>query len=266
MAATLQSVQKEADAFKKACGGRDPANAEKLLGALKVKLLQFPSLPPTFQQTPNAQQELALARDVLEHAVLLGVSTRNDVAFERNFLQLKPYYTDAAPLLPPSQRQSLLVGLNLLRLLVANRVADFHTELELIDQATQRDPRIKFVVDLEQCLMEGAYNKILSARQGAPTADYGPFLEALTATVQGELAGCAEVAYASLDAKEAQKMLKLPSQKELAALASERGWTVEGGVVHFGGADKPDLKASDIPSLQLIGQQLSYAKELELIV
>jgi hypothetical protein len=34
--------------------------------------------------------------------------------------------------LPASANEPQLVGLNLLRLLVANRIAEFHTELELI--------------------------------------------------------------------------------------------------------------------------------------
>jgi hypothetical protein len=35
-------------------------------------------------------------------------------------------------LLPPSQQENLIVGLDLLRLLVQNRIAEFHTELELL--------------------------------------------------------------------------------------------------------------------------------------
>ena len=34
----------------------------------------------------------------------------------------------------PSKQQNLITGLNLLRLLVQNRIAEFHTELELIPQ------------------------------------------------------------------------------------------------------------------------------------
>lgn len=37
-------------------------------------------------------------------------------------------------LLTPSKQQNLITGLNLLRLLVQNRIAEFHTELELIPQ------------------------------------------------------------------------------------------------------------------------------------
>jgi hypothetical protein len=35
-------------------------------------------------------------------------------------------------MIPPSQTESLVLALNLLRLLVQNRIAEFHTDLELI--------------------------------------------------------------------------------------------------------------------------------------
>jgi 26S proteasome regulatory subunit N12 len=39
--------------------------------------------------------------------------------------------------LPPSQHQDVITGLNLLRLLAQNRVAEFHTELELVSPQSQ---------------------------------------------------------------------------------------------------------------------------------
>lgn len=38
--------------------------------------------------------ELLLPGDTLEHAVLLSVQLKDEKLFERNFLQLRPYYTD----------------------------------------------------------------------------------------------------------------------------------------------------------------------------
>jgi 26S proteasome regulatory subunit N12 len=35
-------------------------------------------------------------------------------------------------LIPPSQQENIITGLDLLRLLVQNRIAEFHTELELL--------------------------------------------------------------------------------------------------------------------------------------
>lgn len=54
--------------------------------------------------------------------------------------------SDARSLLPPSSQEAALTGLNLLRLLVANRIAEFHTELEASRHppATTRLPRSAF--------------------------------------------------------------------------------------------------------------------------
>eukprot|EP00695_Tsukubamonas_globosa_P000249 TRINITY_DN1185_c0_g1_i1.p1 TRINITY_DN1185_c0_g1~~TRINITY_DN1185_c0_g1_i1.p1 ORF type:complete len:62 (-),score=7.53 TRINITY_DN1185_c0_g1_i1:1-186(-) len=53
--------------------------------------------------------------------------------------QLKAYYNDYKNIIPPSQRRYLLLGLNLLRLLAQNRIAEFHTELELNSRGPARE-------------------------------------------------------------------------------------------------------------------------------
>lgn len=54
-----------------------------------------------------------------------------------------------------------LLGLNLLWLLTQNRVAEFHTELELLSpNDIQNNVFIHYPVSLEQHLMEGSYNKV----------------------------------------------------------------------------------------------------------
>lgn len=58
-----------------------------------------------------------------------------------------------------------LLGLNLLFLLAQNRVSEFHTELELLPQEIiHTNEFIRHSVALEQCLMEGSYNKIFRAK------------------------------------------------------------------------------------------------------
>lgn len=47
-------------------------------------------------------------------------------------------------LLPPSPQQPLLQGLDLLRLLVQNRIAEFHTELELISPEVSAERTVLF--------------------------------------------------------------------------------------------------------------------------
>jgi hypothetical protein len=100
-----------------ACVARVRSSARLTVLLRQVALTAFASLPPLLEPSPSAAAELALARacggvapipaprsrrgfapptgDVFEQAVLLSVKARDDAAFERNFAQLKPYYTDA---------------------------------------------------------------------------------------------------------------------------------------------------------------------------
>lgn len=69
---------------------------------------------------------------MLELAVQMSVQTHDQAAFERNNQQLRQHYMESRQVLPPSKNEAVLTGLNLLRLLVQNRIAEFHTELEVI--------------------------------------------------------------------------------------------------------------------------------------
>ncbi|THG00193.1 hypothetical protein TEA_003386 [Camellia sinensis var. sinensis] len=152
---------------------------------------------------------------IYEHAVVLSVKIEDQDAFERDFFQLKPYYTDAHGRLPPSPQEYPILGLNLLRLLVQNRIAEFHTELELLSAGAMENNCIKHAVELEQSFMEGAYNRVLSARQTVPHETYVYFMDLLAKTVRDEIAGCSEKAYDSLSINDARKILLFSSDKEL---------------------------------------------------
>lgn len=263
--AALQDVAKAVDAFKKEFNkaGADLEQCEDMISDIKVKLLSFKALPPFFEASSSAQQEVVVARDVLEHAVLLAVRAGDDAAFERNYAQLRTFYTDTAGMAPPSQQELPIVGLNLLRLIVANRTAEFHTELELVPPENLDSVYVKYVVALEQRLMEGAYAKVLSSRHDVPMEYYSTYMEPLANTVRDEIASCCEKAYDSLTAADVQKSLALASDAEVTEYAAQVGWKVEGGVVTFGG-DKEE--GERIPTMALIGNSLAYARELERIV
>ncbi|OIW18969.1 hypothetical protein TanjilG_09163 [Lupinus angustifolius] len=179
----LTQVSQFFDRFKAAFVRNDYSTCSNHLSELKVLLTEFRSLPPLFEDTPNAVHELTIARDIYEHAVVLSVKLEDQDAFERDFFQLKPYYTDAFNRLPPSPQEYPILGLNLLRLLVQNRIAEFHTELELLSSTALDNPCIKHAVELEQSFMEGAYNRVLSARQTVPHETYVYFMDLLAKTV-----------------------------------------------------------------------------------
>lgn len=263
----LTVVSQFFDRFKAAFVRNDLGSCETFLSQLKVLLTEFKSLPPLFEDTPNAIQELTIARDIYEHAVVLSVKVEDQDAFERNFFQLKPYYTDAGSRLPPSPQEFPILGLNLLRLLVQNRIAEFHTELELLSSNALENPCIKHAVELEQSFMEGAYNRVLTARQTVPHQTYVYFMDLLAKTVRDEIAGCSEKAYDNLSIKDAKQMLLFSSDQELSEYIEEEHpeWEIKKGRVYFHKA-KESAPCKEIPSLQLINQTLSYARELERIV
>ena len=166
----IADVVKLFDTFKKHYDKGETEPCTQLMAQIRIAMLEFTSLPPATVSTPSSsqQQELLLAREILEHGALLSIKTMEIPAFERYVAQLKIYYSDFATTLPLSQRQFPILGLNLLRLLAQNRIAEFHTELELIDTDVQHsNVYIKYPAQLEQHIMEGSYNKVLAAKQDA---------------------------------------------------------------------------------------------------
>lgn len=208
--------------------GQNTDQCLEYLAQLKMALLDFTSLPPSVPSslTTVQQQELLLARDILEHGSLLSVKLMDIPAFERYVAQLKVYYTDCAAILPESQKQYPILGLNLLRLLAQNRIAEFHTELELIPSTLQQSNMyIKFPAQLEQHIMEGSYNKVLSAKQDGFYSQEGMyFMDMLVDTVREEIAECSEKAYSSIAANDLQSLLMLSSLAELNEYAENVRW------------------------------------------
>lgn len=89
--------------------------------------------------------------------------------------------------LPPSKREYPIRGLNLIRLLTQNRIAEFHTTLEslpLSADAIADNPFISHPVNLERWLMEGSYSKVWNAREEAPAEEYKFFVDSLMGTIR----------------------------------------------------------------------------------
>jgi hypothetical protein len=79
----------------------------------------------------------------------------------------------------------MILGLNLMRLLAQNRIAEFHTELELIDaRLIHEDVFIRHAVALEQSLMEGSYNKVVANRGTVPAPEFLFFVDILIDTIR----------------------------------------------------------------------------------
>ncbi|KAJ3333300.1 hypothetical protein HDU76_009626 [Blyttiomyces sp. JEL0837] len=230
----------------------------ELLTQLKLLLAQLSFLKK------SDDKELLLTREVLELGAQWSVKTGDIPSFERYVAQLKTYYHDLSGTLPPSQRMYPILGLNLLRLLSENRISEFHTELELIDpEQLSSNIYISHPIQVEQCLMEGSYNKVWNSRSNVPAEEYLFFIDILMGTIRNEIASCSEKAYTSLPISDAATLLYFKSPHEVMAFAAERNWTVSGNEIVFSSSDSGNV---DIPAVKMIRNALGYAKELERIV
>ncbi|CAN8032134.1 unnamed protein product [Ixodes persulcatus] len=259
-------------------------NLEKcgeLLTKLKVTLTQLPFLPTS--NTSVTKRELLVARDILEIGAQWSIATRDIPSFERYMAQLKCYYLDYQNDLPESAYKYQLLGLNLLCLLAQNRVAEFHTELELLPaKEIQSNVYISHPVSMEQFLMEGSYNKasctlsrlaeeqqrrgsgVFLSKGNVPSPSYTFFTDILLDTVRDEIASCVEKAYERISGPDVTRMLFLEAPRQTAAYATKRGWTQASNTYQF----STEVKHTDdvIPTEDLAAQTIGYARELEMIV
>ena len=160
-----------------------------------------------------------------------------------------------------------MLGLNLLFLLSQNRVAEFHTELELLpSDQIQSNVYVRHPLSLEQYLMEGSYNKIFLAKGNVPAASYNFFIDILLNTVRDEIGACLESAYDKISVKDASRMLNLSSDKETMSFASKKNWILEKDGYFYFGEPREKKVEEPIPSFDLATLSIDYARELEMIV
>jgi len=238
----------------------------KLLSKMKLLLADLNLLSPV-QQIMEPRERL-LAREFLEFGALWSIRVQDIPSFERYMTQLKSHYTDFSEELPVSQRMYMLLGLNLLRLLAQNRIAEFHTELELIDpKQLHENMYIKHPVEIEQCLMEGSYNKVVRNRASVPANEFLFFIDILLETIRNEIAKCIETSYDSLPIVSAAKLLFFDSEDKILSFAEQRNWDVniDTKTINFQ-KNAAQLGREDITSLKTITNTLFYARELEKIV
>lgn len=261
----LKTTQQLVEQFKAAFSGKQPdtAKSNDLLRKIKLELVNFQLVPPFHEEKAIAEAQLTIARQALELAVFYSVVTGDAAGFERHLAQLKPYYFDYARFLKPSEHQWPILGLNLMSLLAANKISDFHTELELIPHQNQESKFIQFPLRLEQQLMEGSYNKVLTAGKDVPLAHYSFFMQVLDGTVREKIAQCSEKAYEFIPLSHGKNLLMLKSDAEAKDFATKRGWKVTQDRIIF---PKGQDNSLDIPAHSVVQQTLHYATELERIV
>eukprot|EP01083_Nonionella_stella_P075088 203918_1 len=242
---------------------QDTKKCQNILTQIKIGLLDFKLIPPFTGEVESTQTQLTIARQAYELACLLSVRQRCFEGFERHFAQLKTFYFDYSTIMPASDQMWPMLGLNLMGLLAHNRIAEFHTELELIPVEGHSNSFVRYALRLEQYMMEGSYSQLLEAATALPTPYYAFFAEMLANTVRTKIADCAEKAYASLTVAHVTKLLSLKSAKETQKFGKERSWRLNGDIFSFA---EEDHKIQEIPSTKTINDVLMYAHELERII
>ncbi|KIK08381.1 hypothetical protein K443DRAFT_672406 [Laccaria amethystina LaAM-08-1] len=263
MASKLKTLYEELQRAFYAQPSSDLKKCAAVLTQLKIGLIQAGLLLP--QGNVNLG-DLVVARDILEIGAFCSIRSQDVPSFDRYFSQLQTFYIDYSSSLPPSKREYPIRGLNLVRLLTQNRIADFHTTLEnLSADVIAENPFIRHPVNLERWLMEGSYSKVWNARAEAPAEEYKFFVDSLMGTIRNEIASCEEAAYESLPLKDAATLLFFTNQSDLLKYAQNRGWEVNLTASTITFAKKGEEKM-EIPKQRLIAASLAYARELEQIV
>eukprot|EP01127_Copromyxa_protea_P005519 TRINITY_DN15441_c0_g1_i1.p1 TRINITY_DN15441_c0_g1~~TRINITY_DN15441_c0_g1_i1.p1 ORF type:complete len:264 (-),score=50.27 TRINITY_DN15441_c0_g1_i1:37-828(-) len=236
-----------------------------LLTKLKIGLTKLDVPSPRELQNNKGEgvhKATFLAREILELGTLYSLRVGDEVAFERFVTQLKTFYFDYSGLLPASQKQDPILGVYLLYLLAENKIAEFHTQLELIPDHTNR--YIRYSIELEQAKMEGSYNHILEAGNSFPVDYYAQFTQKLINTSRHDIADSLQSAYETLKLDDARSLLMLKDNSELEKFVAERKWTVKDNSLQF--SSESDKETTHVDALRLIAQNLAYATELEQII
>ncbi|KAA8495381.1 26S proteasome non-ATPase regulatory subunit 8-like A [Porphyridium purpureum] len=263
----MEEIVHGVEALRAAIDKEDVTTAQAALNALKLKMISLASAMPRAQMTAEAARELSVVRQVYEEAIRLNVLQQDSAAFERHMAHLKPLYFEYASVLEPSPQMTLVIGLNLMRLLAQNRIAEFHTEIELLPEDVKQDPFVHYAMSVEQNLMVGSYTRIIATRSAVPDSSFVFFLDMLLKTIRDDLAECIEKAYQSLDLPFAKQVLMIPQDDDMIAYCQAHGWTLDGNRVIFDSGERPAVSLeTSVPTIEIMKRSIAYAKELERIV
>jgi 26S proteasome regulatory subunit N12 len=199
----------------------------RLLSHAKILLSTNNLLTPT---PKTSSTDLQLSRKVFEIGAYTSILLKDKASFVNYIGYLQNFYS----LGQGGENEPELTGLNLLRLLAENKIAEFHTQLEIIEataKSVAESGPVKFARGLEEWVMEGAYNQVWKAGEGKGVSVYQKFfLDVPMDTIRyvpcqhqrgrllsishcrNEIATCLERAYPSLPISDTQILLFFPPQ------------------------------------------------------
>lgn len=155
VALTVRQVAQQFQKLKAAYDNKDDQVCVDLLSNIKRRFITFPTFLNPSASSSTRREQLLLTREVFEIGVLVSARRKDLDSFELYMNQLNTYYVDIdSSELPESPRFMMILGLNLVRLLVQSRIAQFHSQLEKIPYDSHaKNNYIRFAVLLERYLM-----------------------------------------------------------------------------------------------------------------
>lgn len=195
---------------------------------------------------------------LVEMTALIALEAKDFSQFDTMVAILEPVYFQFPNQFPGS---TLIVGLHLMRLLSNHHMSAFHLVIERIGDMSG-DRFISFPIRLEQALMEGRYEQVLTCRSVEPAPIYNVFIDIIASSIRHRIAESLECAYRTLTLEDVTSLLLLEDSKlSLAStLSQQRGWTqLPNGVIQFPSA----AAASSEKHLEAwLGRDLHIASEL----
>ncbi|ANB13502.1 proteasome regulatory particle lid subunit RPN12 [Sugiyamaella lignohabitans] len=269
------SLQQLGIEFVEAFQNADYTKTSTILPKIKIELARAGLMVPT---NASSKQDLLAARQVLELGVLACIHNRDEDELNRLVAQIRPFYSKELGL-PRSENENKLNGLYLLLLVSKNEIAEFHTELETLENA-ENDEYLAYPIRLERWLMEGSYDKVWKAitqKSQFPSPEFAILAESLVYTVRSEISVCVASAYESLPLSNARHLLFFSTNQEIIDFVHEQpGWELHDGRISFTKAaaaadgdymdDGSAINGENSTTERLIANTLGYAQQIETII
>lgn len=265
---TIRRVSEEFGKLKAAYEAKNNTQCLTHLRNIRRDIIHFPSFLAPDATSATKLQEVMLTREYLEIGALVSIREKDLDGFESHFEQLRVYYTDAASVtgVQASERYHLLMGLHLMTLLVRSKIAQLHSELEMIPVDEHRNMFLRFPIGLERYMMEGSYNKLLHARSQVPSNEYLPIVEMLEDTVRHEVAACIPRTYNTISVAQARKLLMVSSDAQVQDMGKKNGWHMNEAGTHFVFDADDGAAKRELPFKEMLQSDIRFAAELQRVV
>lgn len=248
---------------------------KELLAKLKLLIIRFPANDPTIPIHTKDVNELLLIREILERGVIISIRDKDVKSFNIYFDQLFTFYFDYKNILPKSKKQNGILGVYLLYLLASNSIGDFHMLLEILPIEDLQDKYIKYVLELEQHIMDGYFHYILTKKEQIPLYLYSLFIDKFHDTIRTKLADCVLSSSKSISVAHACELFHFKNINELNEFItayneaqSAQGenaalWEIQNDTIFF---KNQVVNTPEIPALEMFNNAIGYATELERII